>query len=242
MRNNKNKDLITIYGKHATLAAIHNPNRNIRNIFCTEEIFYAHREIIEKFSYEILQQKDLSKMVGENNAHQGIIVKLNKTIFLNDISEINVSKKQLKIAILDQVTDPQNIGAIIRSAAAFEIDAIILQSDNSPEENGAIAKTASGALEIVPIIKVVNLVRTIEQLKKIGFWIIGMDGNSNNNLNQQLYSDRIAIIFGSEDKGIRPLVKKHCDFISKINMSQQIESLNVSNAASIVFHYFFNIQ
>ncbi len=240
MRNNKPQEVIYIYGKHASLSALCNPKRKIKNIFCTEDIFALYKKTITQFRYEISNMQSLTKLLGNNQIHQGIVLKLEETIFLSNINELDLTKPKCTIAILDQITDPQNIGAIIRSAAAFDVDAIIMASDNAPNENGTIAKAASGTLEIVPIVKVVNLVRTMEQLKKLGFWIIGMDGKSGHPLDKKICSDKVAIVLGSEDSGMRPLVKKTCDFFTKIAISDKVESLNVSNAASIMFHFLNN--
>ena len=153
---------------------------------------------------------------------------------------MNFSSEVAKVAILDQITDPQNIGAIIRSAAAFGITKLLLPADNTPEENASIAKAASGALETVQIAKVVNLKMAIEILKKKGFWIVGLDAHGNNDLNDLAKFNKVAIIIGSEDKGLRPLTIKSCDLLVKIPISEKVESLNASNAASIIFYFLKN--
>ncbi len=229
------KDSLYIYGKHPVFAALNNPKRLIQNILCTEDIFNLNKKLILAHQYQITSSDYLTRLLGPNHNHQNIVVNV-KTIFSNRIEDININNPKCKVAILDQITDPQNIGAIIRSAASFDISAIILPADNSPNENATIAKTASGALELVQIIKVTNLRRSMEYLKKHGFWIIGLDSNATQSLNNKIFSDKTAIILGSEDKGIRRLIKENCDHIVKIAISDKMESLNVSNAAAIAFY------
>ena len=142
-----------------------------------------------------------------------------------------------RIVILDQITDPQNIGAIIRSAAAFGITKLILPANNSTDESASIAKAASGCLELVQVAKVANIKTAIETLKRQGFWIVGLDlEGKDNNLNSLSEFNKIAIIIGSEAKGMRRLTNESCDFLIKIPISNKVESLNASNAASIIFH------
>jgi 23S rRNA (guanosine2251-2'-O)-methyltransferase len=229
------KDIYYMHGKHAVFAALNNPKRIIKNILCTNETFEQYKDIINKFSYEIVTNNGLTQLLGYNHPHQGIAARV-KSIFLNDVQDIDLSQNNCKIVILDQVTDPQNIGAIIRSAASFNITAMILPNDNAPDENSTIAKAASGALELVQVIKVTNLKSTMDYLKKHGFWIIGLDSHTTTQLNSEILSDKVAIVVGSEDKGIRRLVKENCDHLVKIPISNKVESLNVSNAAAIVFY------
>jgi 23S rRNA (guanosine2251-2'-O)-methyltransferase len=241
----QNKELFSknsyyLYGKHAALAALNNPKRYIEHISCTNDIFNAHKTLISSYTYKIVTSDFLSKLLEQNlkehkGVHQGIIAKV-KPIFSYSIKDIDIKSPNSRIAILDQITDPQNIGAIIRSAAAFEINTIILPIDNSPEENSTIAKAASGALELIKIVKVTNLHTCMEYLKKHGFWIIGFTGKATEYFSDKLFSGKIAVVFGSEDKGMRRLVQETCDYLAKIPISDTIESLNVSNAASIIFY------
>jgi 23S rRNA (guanosine2251-2'-O)-methyltransferase len=228
-------DYYYIFGKHAALAALNNDNRVVNNVLCTQEMFDAHSNVISKHPYKITTNSIINDTLAFKQIHQGIIVRV-KSIFQSNISELDLENPKIKLAILDQITDPQNIGAIIRSAAAFNINTIIMPSDNTPDENATIAKTACGCLELVQIIKVTNLKSTMDYLKKQGFWIVGLDSSSNTIFNKQIVSDRMAIVLGSEDTGPRRLTKEACDFLTKIPMSSEVESLNVSNAAAIVFY------
>ncbi len=167
----------------------------------------------------------------DGSVHQGIII---ETMPLPELGLDYITKKGGKIVILDQVTDPQNVGAILRTAAAFNVTAIIIPKDNAPEESSALAKAASGTLEILPIIRVTNLVRSIEDLKKHGYWFIGMDGDTETEIGDiKDLSTNTALVMGAEGKGLRRLTREACDYITKIPISVQVESLNVSNAAAI---------
>ncbi len=224
-----------MYGKHSVLAALNNANRTIETILCTQDVFDKEKELISKYKYEITSPNFITKILGQDQNHQGIIAKVG-SIFSNNINEIDFTKTNCRITILDQITDAHNIGSIIRSAAGFGIDAIILSHDNSPDENGTIAKVASGALELVKIIKVTNLRTTMEYLKKEGFWIIGLDSNAEESINKQLFTNKIVLALGSEDHGMRRLTKETCDYIVKIPMANKVESLNVANSAAVAFY------
>ncbi len=224
-----------MYGKHPVFAALSNPKRHIQKVLCTEDIFNLNKKLISNHPYEITDADYLTRLLGANHNHQRIAASV-KSIFSSYIDDIGINTANCKVAILDQVTDPQNIGAIIRSAASFGITAIILPIDNAPNENATMAKTASGTLELVQIVKVINLGCSIEYLKKHGFWIMGLDSKTTQTLNTKIFSDKMAIILGSENKGIRKLVKRKCDYLVKIPISNKVESLNVSNTAAIVFH------
>ncbi|AAU04117.1 tRNA/rRNA methyltransferase [Rickettsia typhi str. Wilmington] len=223
-----------MYGKHPVFSAINNPKRQIENILCTREIFDINKKLIGTRPYEIVNNYIISKLL-KHQTHQGIAAKV-RPIFSYNLDDIDINNPQCKIVILDQITDTQNIGAIIRSAAAFYINAIILPQDNSPNESGSIAKAACGTLELIPIIKVTNLCSYMNYLKKRGFWIIGVTGYANEYFTDKFISDKIALVFGAEDKGMRRLVKETCDYLAKIPISKSVESLNVANAASIIFH------
>lgn len=224
-----------MYGKHSVLAALNNANRTIETILCTQDVFDKEKELISKYKYEITSPNFITKILGQDQNHQGIIAKVG-SIFSNNINEIDFTKTNCRITILDQITDAHNIGSIIRNAAGFGIDAIILSHDNSPDENGTIAKVASGALELVKIIKVTNLRTTMEYLKKEGFWIIGLDSNAEESINKQLFTNKIVLALGSEDHGMRRLTKETCDYIVKIPMANKVESLNVANSAAVAFY------
>lgn len=222
-----------MHGKHAVISALKNPKRIIKQVLCTEESFNQNKQLISKYKYDIVKDTALTKIIGQNQNHQGIVAQV-FTVYTYDLTDLVFCDK---IAILDQITDPQNIGSIIRSAAAFNIEAIIMPIDNNPTENAAVAKAASGGLELVKIIKVTNLKSVIDHLKSNDFWIMGLDGRASDILDKSMYSKKIAFIFGSEDRGLRQLTKRSCDYLVKIPISKTMESLNVSNAAAIIFHW-----
>lgn len=224
-----------IYGKHPALAALCNPLRKVIEICCTQEIFAKHKDLIESFKYKIMTSQQLNSLLPKEATHQGIAL-LVLPIALNSLKDVDLSLPDTKIAILDQITDPHNIGAILRSAAAFGIKAIIMTNDNSAEESGVVAKTACGALELVPIIRVVNLKSAIELLKKQGFWIIGLDGNAKEFITSKALKGKVAMVLGAEGAGMRRLTTEACDLLVKIPINETMESLNVSTAASIVFY------
>ncbi len=223
-----------IYGKHPSLMAMKNPNRKIIEIMCTEDFFHPNKEDVLKHKYKILQPKDLNDLTPKETNHQGVIIKTSPIAL--SIDDADFSSQNCKIAILDQVTDPHNAGAIIRSAAAFGINYVIMTKDNSAEENGIMAKTSCGGLEITPIIRVTNLRSAIEHLKQNGFWVLGMDGEAKETMSQKQLSGKVAVILGSEGSGMRRLTIQSCDSLIKIPMSDSMESLNVSNAAAIIFY------
>ncbi len=230
-----------IYGKHPFLAAIENPKRMIYEILITKENLSFIPEKLQN-KIKILTNHELAQLLPKEAIHQGFAA------LVSPLSNINLESfdfpDNAKIAILDQVTDPHNLGAILRSAAAFGIKAVIIPSDNSPEENAIIAKTSCGALEHIPILRVTNISSAIQFLKKNHFWVIGLDGNANQLLDKKLLSGKICIILGAEGKGLRRLTKENCDILAKIPMSNVMESLNVSNAAVIAFYeaYLANLE
>lgn len=223
-----------MYGKHAVLSALNNKHRNITQIFCNQEMFDQSAKMICAYKYEIMKDYSLNQMLKQQSNHQGIIAKV-YSIFHYNIDILTLANIN-KLLILDQITDPQNIGSIIRSAAAFNIESIILPIHHTPDENATIAKAASGALEFVKIIKVTNLHQTIKTLKTIGFWIIGFDGNAITYPSNNLFTGKIAMVFGAEDTGLRRLTAETCDYLIKIPISKNIESLNVANAVTIALY------
>ncbi|KAF8818205.1 23S rRNA (guanosine(2251)-2'-O)-methyltransferase RlmB [Rickettsia endosymbiont of Cardiosporidium cionae] len=228
-----------MYGKHAVFAALKNSNRKINNIFCTKNIYNKHYDTLKEFSVTINNNEQLNIKTGNQNIHQGIVANVNPLCSSNfDSLDINHSE----IVILDHIQDPHNLGNIIRSSAAFGIKNIIITNDNSTPENALVAKAASGCLESINIIKVVNLRNAIIKLKKLNFWIIGLDNKSSKAI--ELYQispiKKYAIIIGSEFKGVRRLTLNSCDIIAKIPIIKTIESLNAASAAAISLYQLTN--
>jgi 23S rRNA (guanosine2251-2'-O)-methyltransferase len=231
------------YGDHAVFAALSNPHRKIKRLLITKSKFSGldadKQKLVETTGIFELADKDvISALLLDTAVHQGIAVvpfPLND-LTIDDLSNFG-SQTSETIAVLDQVTDPHNVGAILRSAAAFNITAIIVPDRHSPQITGVLARSASGAVETVPIIRVGNLSRALDQLADKGFWRIGLDGYADALL-ETVSSDltKVAIVLGSEGKGLRQLTSQKCDLLAKLPISPGIESLNVSNAAAIAFY------
>jgi len=253
MKTNKqkrlnNKGFSEIFGKHAVYAALLNPLRKHQKLFVSQHQKESLSKQMVSLIPEIneLHNKELFKMFGNEATHQGIVLrtsKLNQPL-LDQIINSSTAKDSDVIVILDQVTDPNNIGSIMRSCALFNCNSIIVSKDNAPDITANLAKAASGAVEIVNYISVVNLSRAIIKLKKNNYWIYGFDSNLNEKNKQNIeLPKKCVLIFGSEGKGLRNLTKKECDALISIPMKSKnnynIESLNVSNACSIALYEHF---
>lgn len=221
------------WGRHAVLAAIHNPERTIHKIWATRETV-NQLDLPSGLPIEFAEVTDLARYVAKDAPHQGIVAEVAplEDQWLADVLPQD-SDDVRPLLILDQVTDPHNIGAIFRSAAAFDAVAIVTQDRHSPPETGALAKAASGALEIVPWIRVVNLARTLEEIAQAGYWRVALHGAAETELADSLAPGRNALVLGAEGDGIRHNVLDHCDQIARLPISEAMESLNVSNAAAI---------
>lgn len=235
-----------IYGKHSVKSVIQNINRNIEQIFCTEatfkslqnELSYVKRNKISLVNRNTIEQV-LQSHGFKNVLHQDIVV-ISQKLIQPSIHEIIDSAKFL--ILLDELQDSQNIGAIIRSAALLNVDAVVSTLHNSPDENPHIIKSACGAFEYIPFIKVINLSQTIQLLQENNFWVVGMSCNTKESIDtlQSKFSknEKIALIVGNEEVGMRKLVEKNCDFLFKIpiNISKGVDSLNASSAVAIFLY------
>ncbi len=237
-QTNQTKGQVVLYGRHAVFSALKNPKRQILRLMILKENEAEIKKTFPRIDYQIVQKKDIEKLVGANAVHQGfaLVTKPLSSMFLEDLIEETKDIQRCHVLILDQVTDPQNVGAIIRSAAAFNTTAIIVQDKNAPLESGAMAKASAGTIEFVPIVRVTNLARAIETLKKSGFWIVGMDGYAKQKIDQVDKDAKLAVIMGSEGSGMRRLVEESCDIKVRLPMDERVESLNVSVAAGIVLY------
>ncbi|HCU58881.1 MAG TPA: 23S rRNA (guanosine(2251)-2'-O)-methyltransferase RlmB [Alphaproteobacteria bacterium] len=232
------KNQIVLYGRHAVFSALKNPKRKVLKILVAPENEAEFKREFQNLPYQIASKKEIEKLAGQNAVHQGYVLLTYplEQMFLEDLIEKTADKQRCHVLILDQVTDPQNIGAIIRSAAAFGTTAIIVQDKNAPLESGAMAKASAGTLEFMPIVRVTNLSRAIEALKKAGFWIVGMDGYAKQKLEDVDKNAKLAVVMGSEGSGMRRLIEESCDIKVRLAMDERVESLNVSVAAGIVLY------
>ena len=229
---------LVLYGRHAVMSALENPNRKIKKLVCTSENATEIREKYASLNVVVADKKDIDKLVPADAVHQGY------ALFCSELDSLSIEElcydtaddTRCSVLILDQVTDPQNIGAIIRSCAAFGVKAVIVQDKNSPQESGSMAKAAAGTLEFVPVIRVTNLARAIETLKKNGFWIVGMDGYATETVDKIDKNAKLGVVMGSEGSGMRRLIEESCDITVKLPINPKVESLNVSTAAAIVLY------
>lgn len=225
-----------LFGKHAALAAIGNPMRKIKRVLATKntqaelgKALSAHKTL------SIVDGGKLEAMLGKDAVHQGILVEA-EPLAQPSLQEWLGDNPNKPVLLLDQVTDPHNVGAILRSAAAFDIGAVVTLERNAAQESGVMAKAASGALETVPLIAVGNLAQAIEILKKAGYWIYGLDGEAKETIGNMKFDAKTALILGAEGRGLRRLTAECCDFLVKLPMSNKMESLNVSNAAAVAMY------
>ena len=227
-----------IYGIHAAKAALFNPLRKIRRTVVTERTAAELGKALRpELGLERADNDAIARLLPPGAVHQGIALLCEPLPdrHLDDVL-LPLSSGTRLVAVLDQVTDPHNEGAILRSAAAFGVAAVIVQERHGPPETGALAKAASGALDLVPRIVVVNIARTLEELGRAGFWRIALAGDGESSIGEAGNSGDLAIVFGAEGSGLRRLVRERCDVSAFIPMSGAMESLNVSNAAAIAFY------
>ena len=227
------------YGRHAVTAALANPDRVVRKIWGTRDALNA-LDLPPVLPIVYSDVADLGRMVPADAPHQGIVAEVEALddIWLGDLLEEGAQEDAAKrpILVLDQVTDPHNVGAILRSAAAFDALGIVTQDRHAPPESGVLARAASGALEFVPWVRVVNLARALDEIAEAGYWRIGLDGAADTDLGDALGQSRVALVLGAEGDGLRHNSIAHCDMLARLPMSPRMESLNVSNAAAIALY------
>jgi len=241
MKNPKKKmntNGVILYGRHAVMAALENPARKIYKLVCVSENAVSLRAKYPNLNIVIADKKDIDKFVPTDAVHQGFVLYCSEldNLSIEELCTMTANDKKCNVLILDQVTDPQNIGAIIRSCAAFGTKALIVQDKNSPTESGAMAKAAAGTMEFLPIVRATNLTRAIETLKKNGFWVVGMDGYAKDNVDKIDKNAKLAVIMGSEGSGMRRLIEESCDITVRLPINPKVESLNVSTAAAVVLY------
>ena len=228
---------VWLYGLHAVAAALANPARRLRRLLLTEE---AEATLISRrpppwgLPPERVERGRLDHLLGRDTAHQGAALLADP---LPTPSLAQALERAGPVLVLDQVTDPRNVGATLRSAAAFGAASVITQDRNAPEETGALAKAASGALETVPLLRAVNIARTLIALRAAGLWIVGLDAGAPAPLSGPTLAERrVALVLGAEGTGLRRLTRETCDEVAGLAMPGAMESLNVSAAAAIALY------
>jgi 23S rRNA (guanosine2251-2'-O)-methyltransferase len=235
-----------LYGRHAVTAALANPARRVRRLVAIPDTAVELRDLAAKAAAtmppgapEILDRARLDMLLPGDAVHQGMALAA-EPLPARDIDDVLDSLADAPpphiVVLLDQVTDPHNVGAILRSAAAFAARAVVITEHGAPPVTGALAKAASGALEAVPLIRVTNLARTLDRLKEAGFWCLGLDEAAEKTIAEIDAGQRIALVLGAEGVGLRRLTRERCDFIARLPTRGALSSLNVSNAAAIALY------
>jgi 23S rRNA (guanosine2251-2'-O)-methyltransferase len=236
-----------LYGRHAVAAALANPARRWRRLTV---LAAQHDEAVALVAaagasrrgdgepIRVVERGALDALLGEDAVHQGLALEV-EPLDPSDLDDVlrgaEVAARSI-VVVLDQVGDPHNVGAILRAAAAFGAAAVIVAAHGAPPATGALAKAASGALELVPLIAEVNLARTLERLKQAGFWCCGLDENAPQQLSALDLGARVALVLGGEGAGLRRLVRERCDYLARLPTSAAMPSLNVSTAAAVALY------
>jgi len=233
---------VWLHGYHAVIAALANPERKVLRLLATQEAFdkLTQENVVPRATLaraHRVSRRELDTILGDEFAHQGLALQTEPIDQrIEDVMEIAGALESAVVVVLDQITDPHNVGAIIRSAAALGAVAVLSPTRHAPGEGGIVAKTASGALERVPYVQVINISRTLEMLKEKGFWVIGLAGDGDKTLSSVDLKGRIALVLGTEGEGLRRLVRETCDITARLPIAEGVESLNVSNAAAVALY------
>ncbi len=224
-----------LYGLHAVTAALANEKRRITKLICTSSVAKDLEAAGQttRIKPALAETGEISALLPPGAVHQGIAL---KTSPLPEPDLEQAMHGATRLALLDQVTDPHNVGAILRSAAVFGVSGLVMTDRNSPPQSGVLAKSASGALEHVSLTRVSNLSRAIDMIIKQGFTVIGLDGDSSQELSDTDTSGKVALVLGAEGTGLRRLTRDKCDWLAKLPASGPMRSLNVSNAAAVAFY------
>jgi len=238
-----NKSSFFIVGQHAVIEALRNPKRKVLRVFLTEESKKnIHRKnpnknILEDVKVYFKSKKELDKYTSkEQLMHNGYVAEIEHLDQL-DLKKFVKGKNNLTFVCLDEVTDPRNIGSLIRSAASFDIDGLIIKERHFPRDSKLMYKAASGCMEHINIFQVSNINSTLKNLREKNFWVYGFDSNGQKDFTDIKWDGNNILLFGSEGFGMRQHTGKYADFFVKININSDIESLNISNSAAIVFHH-----
>ena len=237
-----------IIGQHAVIEALRNPERKVLKVFLTEESKKnihkksPNKNLLSNVKIYFKTKKELDKYsTKENLQHQGYVAEI-EHLQKPTLKEYIKEKDKITLICLDAVTDPRNIGSLIRSAASFNIDGIIIKERDFPNESKLMYKAASGAIEYINIFEVSNINSTLKNLKEKNFWVYGFDGNGKKDFTDIEWKGNNVLLFGSEGSGMHKHTSKYADFLVKIEINEKIQSLNVSNSAAIVFHHLSYIK
>ena len=240
------KSTFHIVGKHAVLEALKNPKRNVLRVFLTEDSKKqihkgnSHLNLLKNIKIFYKTKKELDKYCSKDKiTHQGFVAEIEhlEEFTIKDFLEKNNTRNNINFVALEEVTDPRNIGSIIRSAASFNIDGIIVKERSYPGESKLLFKSASGCMELINVFEVSNLNTALKYLKSKNFWVSGFDGNADKDFTRHNWKGNNVLLFGSEGYGLNYQTKKNSDFLFRININKKVESLNIANSASVVFHY-----
>jgi 23S rRNA (guanosine2251-2'-O)-methyltransferase len=223
-----------LYGWHTVTLALQNPSRRIRKLLLTENAARRLEEenIKTRVTPEIVRPGQIDALLTPDAVHQGLLAEADPL----PSPDIATLAQEGVVLVLDQITDPHNVGAILRSAAAFAVKAIVTTARHSPEATGVLAKAASGALELVPLVTVQNLARALTELNERGFMTVGLDSAGDQNLSAMALREPLALVLGAEGKGLRQLTRETCKAVARLDMPGEIKSLNVSNAAVLALY------
>jgi 23S rRNA (guanosine2251-2'-O)-methyltransferase len=224
---------VWLYGRHAVLAALANPERRVERLLATREIAERHTKEFAGRNPQVSSREELAQRLPAGAVHQGLaalVAPLEEPVLEDLLARCG---DDALVLALDQVTDPHNVGAILRSAAAFGAAGVIVTERHAPADTGVLAKAASGGLEIVPLLRAVNLARTLEQLKDAGFWLYGLDERGDAPIGALDLKGRVCIALGAEGEGLRRLTSEKCDRLVTIPTHAALAALNVSNAAAV---------
>jgi 23S rRNA (guanosine2251-2'-O)-methyltransferase len=226
-------DVVTIYGSHAVRAALTAGRRKLLTLYATAGALPRIEDAARAagLTPRVVENRDLDQRLGPDAVHQGLLLEARP---LPEADIADIASNSGLVLVLDQITDPQNVGAILRSACAFGVDALIVTERHSPAFTGVLAKTASGALEHVTIVSVVNLARALDQLRDQGYSVVGLDSDGEHSIETLPLATPLALVLGAEGKGLRRLTRERCDAVARLDLPGPIRSLNVSNAAAAV--------
>jgi 23S rRNA (guanosine2251-2'-O)-methyltransferase len=225
---------VILYGWHTVTMALANPQRRIRKLFVTENAArrLAEENVDTRVAPEMVRPSQIDARLGPDAVHQGLLAEA----YPLPAPDIETLAQEGMVLVLDQITDPHNVGAIMRSAAAFAVKAIVTTARHSPEATGVLAKAASGALELVPLVTVQNLARALSGLNERGFMTVGLDSQGSQDLGAVALRQPLALVLGAEGKGLRQLTRETCSVVARLDMPGEIKSVNVSNAAVLALY------